>query len=155
MLTDMKELIKKVLKEETEDLHYIDTYWREMNQKLEGIIKRITTELPMMKSVPVKKETNSKLKLVQYSDIDNWGVDVGRSDSLTALADKIKHMIRTGKSDGIKRMLEKIATGRIKSLSKPKHYDSEFLGRGHFRWDNKAYRLTPKEIERVKEYFKL
>lgn len=154
----MKELIKQVLREETEDLHYIDTYWREMNQKLEGIIKRITTELPMMKSVPVKKEINSKLKIVQYSDMDKWGGEAGRSDSLSALADKIKHMIRTGKSDGIKRMLEKIATGRIKSLSKISkggYYDSEFLGRGHFRWNHKAYRLTPKEIERVKEYFKL
>lgn len=151
----MKELIKQILKEETEDLHYIDTYWKEMNQKLEGIINRITTELPMMKSVPVKKETKSNLNLVQYSDMDKWGGEAGRSDSLSALADKIKHMIRTGKSDGIKRMLEKIATGRIKSLSKPRHYDSEFLGRGHFRWNDKAYRLTPKEIERVKEYFKL
>lgn len=154
----MKDLIKKVLKEETEDLHYIDTHWKEMNQRLDGIIRRITTELPMMKSLPVKKETKSKLRVVQYSDMDNWMGIEGKSNSLTALADKITHMIRTGKSDGIKRMLEKIATGRIKSLSKPgkgRYFDAEFLGRGHFRWNNKAYILSNKEIDRVKEYFKL
>jgi len=64
-------------------------------------------------------------------------------------------MIYTGKSDGIKRMLEKIATGRIKSLSKPDTYGAEYLGKGHFRWNNQAYVLTPKEIERVKEFFNL
>lgn len=99
-------------------------------------------------------ENHDKLKTMNYSDIDKWTTH-GKSDSLTALADKIKHMIRTGKSDGIKRMLEKIATGRIKSLSKPDRHESEFLGRGHFRWNNQAYKLTQKEVDRVKEYFKL
>jgi hypothetical protein len=150
----MKELIKQVLREETKDLRYIDTYWREMNKKLDGIINRITTELPIIKGNNPEKVSDSKLNIIQYSDMDKW-TSSNKSDSLVALADKIKHMIKTGKSDGIKRMLEKISTGRIKSLSKPDRHESEFLGRGHFRWNNQAYKLTPKEVERVKEYFKL
>lgn len=150
----MKELIKQVLREETRDLEYIDNYWREMSINLDNIIKRITTELPIINSNEPKQVPDSKLKTIQYSDMDKWSSS-NKSDSLVALADKITHMIKTGKSDGIKRMLEKIATGRIKSLSKPGGYETEFLGRGHFRWNNKAYILTTKEIERIKEYFKL
>jgi hypothetical protein len=151
----MKELIKRVLMEETEDLEYINSYWKEMNNKLDSIIRRITTELPIINGNEYKQDPEySKLKTIQYSDMDKW-LSSNKSDSLIALADKITYMIRTGKSDGIKRMLEKISTGRVKSLTKPGSYESEFLGRGHFRWNNQAYRLTTKEIDRVKEYFKL
>jgi hypothetical protein len=152
----MKELIKKILKEESEDLHYLDTYWKETNKRLDSIINKIITELPVMGSTKVNDvDSDSKIKTINYSDMDKWSTD-GKSDSLMALANKIIHMIRTGKSDGIKRMLEKIATGRVKSLSKPRHFsDSEFLGRGHFRWNDSAIKLTQKEINRVKEFFKL
>lgn len=153
----MKDLIKKVLKEETDDLQFIDTYWRETNKRLESIIKKIETELPVITPIEISDvDSGGRLKTIKYSEMDRWSSD-GKSDSLAALADKIKHMIRTGKSDGIKRMLEKIATGRIKSLSKPSGgpYDSEFLGRGHFRWNDQAYVLNREEIERVREYFKL
>jgi hypothetical protein len=151
----MKELIKQVLREETRDLEYIDNYWREMSINLDNIIKRIKTELPIINSNEPKQVPDSKLKTIQYSDMYKWSSS-NKSDSLVALADKIIHMIKTGKSDGIKRMLEKIATGRIKSLSTPdRRLGAEFLGRGHFRWNYQAYKLTPEEVERVKEYFKL
>jgi hypothetical protein len=151
----MRDLIKKVLKEETEDLKYIDTYWSDMKKRINDITNRIVTELPKLHDGLVRDD-ESKINLVNYSDLDNSWDASGYSDSLKALADKISHMITTGKSDGVKRMLEKISTGRIKSLSKPSRgRDSEFLGRGHFRWNDQAYKLTNKEIQRVKEFFGL
>jgi hypothetical protein len=151
----IRETIKRVLKEQTEDLEFIDSYWRETNRKLEEIISKIKSELPVMdQPSEIQSDIDSKLKLKNYSDIRGW--DGGsRSKSLEALADKIEHMIRTGKSDGIKRMVEKIATGRVKSLSKPDWDSTEYLGKGHFRWNNQAYLLSKEEVDRVKEFFKL
>jgi hypothetical protein len=146
--------IKKILREYSEDLEFIDSYWKETNKRLAGIINKIKTELPVLKK-PTSDDEGLILKTVNFSDMeDSW--KGGTSDGLNALADKISHMIYTGKSDGIKRMIEKIATGRIKSLSKPDAlFGAEYLGKGHFRWNNQAYVLTPKEIERVKEFFNL
>lgn len=59
-------------------------------------------------------------------------------------------MIRTGKSDGIKRMIEKISTGRIKKLSQiDKHRNNEYLGKGHFRWNYQAYVLSKAKPRKV------
>jgi hypothetical protein len=149
----MKELIKRVLKEETEDLMYIDTYWSKMQKRLDDIIFRIENELPKIKNV--EKSNDSGLNVINYSDLGNSWETNGESSSLKALADKITHMIRTGKSDGVKRMLEKIATGRIKSLRQPGTWESEYLGKGHFRWNHQSYKLTDDEVKRVKEYFNL
>ena len=85
----------------------------------------------------------------------------GTSASLTALANKIQHMIQTGKAEGIKRMVDAIVTGRQKTLyriSPPNEYNDgkrskESLGPGHFRWNYQAYQLTPKEIEQVRNFF--
>jgi hypothetical protein len=158
----MKELIKQILKESTDDLDFLDNYWRDTKSRLESIISRISNELPVITTIKPEMVPDTKIKLINLTDIKNsWDANnliTGKSDSLVALADKIKHMIRTGKSDGIKRMVEKIATGRVKSLQKPsgqRYDDGEFLGRGHFRWNNRAYKLTTDEINRVKEYFKL
>lgn len=148
------------LTEETVDLKFLDTHWKQMHNALSAIVRRIVTELPKVNDNVVKNDPDSKMGVVNYSDVKgSWSTKSlinGHSESLDALADKIKHMVNTGKSDSIKRMLEKIATGRIKSLSKPSRYnDDEFLGRGHFRWNEKAYKLSSEEIARVKEYFDL
>lgn len=140
------------LLESSEDLEFIDNYWRETSKRLNNIIDKIENELPIIYDT---ESIGDNLSLVNSSDLSDTWSKTNKSTSLQALADKITHMIRTGKSDGIKRMLEKIATGRVKSLSKPGFNDSEFLGKGHFRWNWKAYTLTPKEIERVKEFFNL
>lgn len=136
------------------DLEYLDSHWRETSKKLEDIIDKLKNELPYLKNQRPTK-VSDKLRVAKHSDMeDEWNVE-GKSTSLDALANKIVHMIRTGKSDGVKRMVEKIATGRIKSLSQPRRNDNEYLGKGHFRWNWKAYTLTPREIERVKEFFNL
>lgn len=140
------------LLESSKDLEFIDNYWRETSKRLNNIIDKIKNELPIIYDT---ESIGDNLSLVNSSDGNDTWSGTNKSTSLEALANKIIHMIRTGKSDGIKRMLEKIATGRVKSLSKPGVYDSEFLGKGHFRWNWKAYTLTPKEIERVKEFFNL
>lgn len=152
----MKELIRKVLKEQTEDLEFIDTYWKNINDRLEKIIFKIRNELPQITNADEIKSIGDNLSTIPYSKMgDEWTTD-GKSKNLTALSDKITHMIRSGKSDGVKRMLEKIASGRVKSLSQPSRFsDNEFLGKGHFRWNHRAYLLNKKEIDRVKEFFKL
>jgi hypothetical protein len=71
-------------------------------------------------------------------------------------------MILQGRANDVKPMLEKICTGRIKSLSQPKgkYWESknitgEYLGKGHFRWNYKAHTLNEEEIKRIKDYFNI
>ena len=148
----MKDLIKKILKEEIDGgLGYIDTHYNEMKSKLEKIKDRIKNELPLI-GEPLKSD--GKLKPVNYKDLESWSTS-GKSDTLTALADKLIHMIDTGKSHSIKPMLKAIVSGRIKKLKKPDIYRTESLGKGHFRWNNRAYTLTNNEIEKIKQFFNL
>jgi hypothetical protein len=114
--------------------------------------------------------------IVKFSDLGNsWSVEdvlkkvAGESKTLQILANKINYMINKGRGNDVKPMIKKICTGRIKSLSKPpskkelhkhKFYEgltpeSEYLGKGHFRWNDSAHTLNELEIQRLKNYFKL
>lgn len=146
------ELIKKILKE-NEDLDFLDTHWKKLND----IGSNIKTNLP--KTGSISKPIGDKLHTVQFSDLDNsWDIQLlyGKSNTLTALADKIQNMIFRGRSDSIKRMVESIANNNVKTLYKI-HQDGskESLGKGHFRWNDQAYVLTPRELEQVKIFFGL
>jgi hypothetical protein len=151
-LTDEKPL------KENEDLDFLDSYWK----RAKDIGGRISSELPKTGENFNKISTN--FGTTSYSNLDSkWSVNdlFGSSENLTALANKISHMIQTGKADSIKRMIESIVTGDVKTLyhiSKPNQWDGNkrtksSLGKGHFRWNSQAYTLTPKEIQIVKNYF--
>jgi hypothetical protein len=156
---DRKELIRKVLKE-NEDLDFLDTHWKKVND----IGTNISSNLPNTGNVV--KKIGDKLGAVKFSDIDGtWNVKdlLGKSDALTALANKIRNMILRGRSDSIKRMVQSIANNNIKTLYKvPKSEDirdggqkRNSLGKGHFRWNDQAYTLTTKELQALKDFFGL
>jgi hypothetical protein len=135
-----------------EELIFLESYW----SRVKAIGVKIAEELPQIaepKNIP-----SGKLGFVKYSELDDWNVErmvSGRSWPLEQLSGKVNHMIRKGNAEGIKRMIDKISTGRIKSLSKlgVSSY-KKYLGRGHFRWNNSAITLTELELERVRTYFK-
>jgi hypothetical protein len=135
------------------DLEFMSTYWA----KLKDIKKRIKEELPYMKNDDHTRNVGSSknLRVMNFKDMEDWRVPSNRSETLTALADKVCDMIDRGRSVDIPVMIEKILTGRIKKLSKPhKNFDTQFLGHGHFRWNNRAYTLNQREMERLRDYFK-
>lgn len=136
------------------DLDYLEKHWAQKEKRIESIIAKLK-ELPKMEGMITEVAKN--IATVSYSKTGNtWGFVAHESEGLKALADKITHMIRTGKADGIKRMVEKIASGRIKKLSQiDKYDDNEYLGKGHFRWNWKAYLLSKEEIEKLKTFFKI
>lgn len=153
------------------DIEFLENYWKEAK----NIAYRIKQELP--KTIGIQAKSSSKTGLlcfVKFSDIENsWSVNdllakiYGKSPTLEILADKISYMIYQGRANDIPVMIKKICTGRIKSLSKEtakhnmnkKHisdiYCKEYLGKGHFRWNYQAYTLNNKEIEHLKQYFKI
>jgi hypothetical protein len=59
------------------------------------------------------------------------------------------------------RMIEAIASNNIKTLykiSRPNEWDGgkrtkESLGKGHFRWNDRAYTLNEKELEYLRKFF--
>jgi len=134
-----------------EDLIFLETF----QAKVKAMGIKIAEELPQYKDpFPVKP---GKLCFIKYSELGTWDVDriiSGRSFLLERLCNKINSMICKGNAEGIKRMIDKIATGRIKSLSNPSAIPSKrYLGRGHFRWDYSAVTLSDLELERVRLYF--
>jgi hypothetical protein len=137
-------------------LSFISNYWKE----LKIITNSIENELPIVGQKNVQK-VGKKLNIVQYKDISNWDVKnmFGESASLKALANKITNMIFKGDAPNVEPMLRRICYKGVHKLSTPASHkgdNGEFLGYGHFRWNcGKFYVLTPEEIERVKEYFKI
>lgn len=164
------------------DLDFLNNYWKEAK----NIGYKIKQELP--KTIGSQAKSISKTGLlcfVKFSDITNsWSVDdllakvYGESKTLQILADKINYMILRGRANDVKPMIEKICTGRIKSLSKglskqeiisnklkyssdvrnrllSTNYNREYLGKGHFRWNHQAHTLNNKEIKHLKTYFKI
>lgn len=147
-----------------DDLDFLESYW----SRATSIGDKIMMELPLVE-VRHKKVTD-RISIIQYKDLDNWKpVISNKSDSLLALADKIRTMIHKGRAKDVKPMVLKIISGRVKKLSKPistnqRHmnknkswgtYCGEFLGYGHFRWNYRGYRLNEIELKRLKEYFGL
>lgn len=141
--------------EPNNDLSFISNYWKELKR----ITNSIETELP--KSETKVKMIGKKLGLIQFKDLNNWDVKdlMGESAALKALSDKISNMIFKGDAPNVEPMLRRICYKGIHKLSTPAPYKDgigEFLGYGHFRWNlGKYYVLTPEEIKRVKEYFKI
>lgn len=153
----MKQLIKKILKEHVEDLEFLDSYHRRTKE----IGDKILLELPRLGDNTTIKSTNG-LGMIDYKNIGDWDVNLNEfkiSKNLNALARKLEHMIRTGKADSIKRMLESICKNNIKTLYKPSgSYEQtkrNSLGKGHFRWDDTAITLSTEEIKRVCDYFNI
>lgn len=150
----------------TADLEFLGNFWK----KAKDIGYKIKVELPVLKKVDTYN-TTSKLQFINYSEIHTWSIENnldkinGISTTLTILADKINYMIINGRANDVQIMIEKICSGRIKSLTKKpskrnvgdknicEAYCNLFLGRGHFRWNYRAHTLNKAELERLREYF--
>jgi hypothetical protein len=79
--------------------------------------------------------------------------DFSQTITLTLLGDKIEHMIlNIGCPNSVLPMLQKIASGRLKSLSQPTFRNNEYLGKGHFRWKYSAQILNENELEFLRRY---
>ena len=152
----------------TTNIEFLSNYWI----KAKNISNDIKNNLH--KGVIPNNSRNyngqSLLRLINFSDLQNWDPKQHTGDSLTLkiLGNKLSYMIEMGRSNDIEPMLRKIITGRTK-----RHYthyrthsgnfnnnykvshEKDFAGIGHFRWDYKAHTLTDVEIKRVKEFFKL
>jgi hypothetical protein len=140
-------------------LDYIDTHW----DKYKGIGHNIRKNLPNV-TTGNEREVGIHLRTKPYSELEsNWNIKdlVGISSNLDALSEKITHMMYTGKGDSIKPMLQSIVNNGIKTQYrfKNKKGNSELergsLGKGHFRWNWRAYTLNDREIKRLKEFFNL
>lgn len=144
------------------DLDFLTNYWKEAK----NIAFRIKKDLPQTIGTQAKSSSKTGLLcFIKYSDIEHsWSVNdllakvYGKSPTLEILADKISYMIYMGRGNDVKPMIEKICTGRIKSLSHittSKGLNNTHLGKGHFKWNYQAHTLNKKEIEHLKQYFKL
>ena len=113
------------------------------------------------KKLPIKTikavKIGKYLHVVHYKDINNWDVKsfLGKSTALKALADKINTMIHKGDAVNVEPLLKRLLNHK-KKLNQPSNNDNKkFMGYGHFRWNYQCYELTPEELQRVKNYFKL
>lgn len=147
-----------------DDLTFLSNYHKHCDIVASNIKNALSVKvMPDIKSV----YNGNLLKIIKYSDLGDRR-DVSRfftmqSESLIALANKISHMIHTGKADSIERMIISICSDHKKKLTQPNHGDGRcngkmrggYLGNGHFRWNYRAYTLTHNEISIVKDYFKI
>jgi hypothetical protein len=95
---------------------------------------------------------------VKNKIIEKLHEDFSQTESLKALAGKIEHMVMyIGCPHSVTPMLERIINKGVKTLTQPGWRAGEGinLGKGHFRWDERAYTLTNDEIEFLKRYMKL
>ncbi len=142
----------------------------ERSHKMRDVVyKNIDAALSMDTNPHLEKVDGFKLiSFIQFSKLESWSVPKKQSETLKALSKKIYHMIfDIGCPNSVRPMLEKIATGRIKTLTQPvsKGYhtlypkghselNGQHIGRGHFRWDYKAYMLNSYELESVRKLIK-
>jgi len=139
-------------------LDYIDTHWK----KYTDIGHNIRKNLPDVRTGN-EREVGKRLRVKPYSELENWNIKdlSGFSSNLDALAEKITHMMYTGKGDSIKPMLNSIVNKgvktqyRFKNKKGDKDLERGSLGKGHFRWNWRAYTLTDREINKVKDFFNL
>ena len=168
------------------ELEFLGNYWEEAKNIAYDILHNLPNCTENSKGLKfINKESVIKMFLVNYSEIGNsWSVEdilrkvSGKSKNLEVLADKIFYMVHKGRSNDVKPMIEKICTGRIKSLYKgcskaqiksnelrnsddirkrlgSTNYMRENLGKGHIRWNNQAYVLNELELNHLKTYFKI
>ena len=140
------------------DLEFLDTYWVKAN-RIASDFKRYVKQ--KNKNSKLKKES-TYLHTIQYSDLNLWGAEhyFNTSANLQVLAEKIIWMVKLNRSDSIKRMIESIANNNLKTIyhinakDKIKQFGKkESLGKGHFRFNHRAYILSKEEIKILKEYF--
>ena len=146
-------------------------------EPLKAMANGVVNELAKVESAKKLKKVGTHLCVIKYSDMDGlWYHSEwfnNRSVNLQALANKIAYMMQKGDGDNILPMLNSIAKNNIKTLyhvftdrNDDEFYDDEFnlentlqkkesFGKGHFRWDFKAYTLTLDEINIMKKYFGL
>lgn len=146
------------------DIDFLDSYWAEA--------KRIATDIKENLAVgcgnerkPIFSSGSAKMYVVKFSDLkDSWSPkDIfynicGKSNTLDVLADKLQTMILKGRGEAVKRTVEAICNNKVKKLTRRYcngKLDGEFLGYGHFKWNNQAYTLNEMEIRHLKKYFKL
>lgn len=145
------------------DLDFLETYWIEAKK----IGVKIKSELPKLAISNIKQNTGTLMYFVKFSDLkDSWSAEdtlkriAGESKTLKILADKIEYMILKNRAKDVKPMLEKICSGRIKTLYKINKLESlypkkESLGKGHFRVGTQVYKLNNLELKRINIYFNL
>lgn len=151
------------------DLSFLNEY----HNKLKTIANNIVENLPILdnKQIVKKHKEYNFLCTIQYKDLTDWKPKISDkriSRNLEQLADKLRHMIYTGKADSIKPMLIAITNNNVKTLYKkgkgnqPTISNNNFdevkrtsLGKGHFRWNESAITLTNEEINHVKKFFDL
>ena len=142
------------------NLDFLSNYWKHA----QDIATTIKQELP--KGTSKVRMIGKHLGVINYSDMTNWdvkGMFGNGTPALQALANKISHMIYKGDAVNVKPMIIAIVNTGVKKQSKPPsksskfHGDAhaEFLGYGHFRWNDGAYELTKEEVLKVKTYFNL
>jgi hypothetical protein len=159
----------------TNDLEFLSSYWIEAK----AIAERIKEELPVVHLNPYSElNPEGKMFLIPFSELnDKWGVEInlkgglGRSEYLEALADKIEHMILRGRAKDVEPMVSRIINRGVVNLRQPNYSEFEWvvqkdgvnekcrnlgnIGKGHFRWNHRAYTLNKEELERLRIYFKL
>ena len=141
------------------DLDFLSNHWKHAN----NIASKIVCELPVGETKV--RMIGKHLGIIMFSDLKNWSVkDMdGKSTNLKILASKISAMIDKGDAVNVQPMIRSIVQRGIKKQSKPpsahnkrEHGSTaEFLGYGHFRWNETAIELSAEEVLRVKTYFKL
>lgn len=156
------------------DIDFLDSYWREAKRIAEDVKENLSQGCGEARE-PIYNKGGIKMYLVNFSDLKcTWSPkdiiygDMGKSETLQALSDKICHMIYKGRAEAIKRMVKAICNNNIKKLTKPASkfckentqysgiiYKGDFLGYGHFRWNNRMYVLNSAEIQHLKKYFKI
>lgn len=141
---------------QNKDIDFLDSYWNELNKKLDRIADSI--QIKIHGDNIVKSEGDYKmLKFVKYSDIETWCVFNminNTTYTLNVLSEKIRYMILKGDGINIKPMLEKICSGRTRIFKyKNKSGRTINCGKGHFRFGDKAFLLSNKELDAIRKYF--
>lgn len=79
--------------------------------------------------------------------------------TLQALADKLEHMYcNLYQGPELQAMMKSFYTTGVRPLSKPRRRwqdHGEYLGKGHFRWNETAQILNDEDLAHVKRYFNL
>ena len=152
------------------ELHILNSY-----HELKKIGLRVKRNLPWITEILPNKDG--------IYDLDDKGNTIGKPSSykshkLEVLANKIDYMIYKGRAHDVEPMLRSIIKGKIKCWgwegnrkkrrektlsfepykhlnSEVYHIDGDWFCYGHFRHAKEGYILTEREIQRIKEYFKL
>lgn len=96
---------------------------------------------------------NRSLLRETVKDIENYLTKDNNNPAIKALSDKIHHIcLNIGSPVSVIPLLQAILKG-VKNLKQPSGYPDEEgtpYGKGHFRWDWKAYTLMPLELDKVR-----